>query len=125
MHWVHARTNAVDYHGGKATLVSLMDITRLKELEHIARTREKMASLGHVAAGIAHEIRNPLSGLNIYMSNLEKVCESSDGFEPENKALVGNVIEQMRSASVRSAVVGAPSGVHPQVALSNPLLGPG
>ena len=45
---------------------------RLKELERMVIQQDKMTSLGRVAAGMAHEIRNPLSGLNIALSCLER-----------------------------------------------------
>lgn len=70
--WIQARAANVYYHGSKATLVSMMDITRTKELEHLLAIEDKMSSLGRVAAGIAHEIRNPLSSIYINMTLLEK-----------------------------------------------------
>ena len=43
-------------------------ITQAKKDESLLRIQDKMTSLGHVAAGIAHEIRNPLSGINIFLN---------------------------------------------------------
>ncbi|MCK5783005.1 MAG: GAF domain-containing protein [Desulfobacterales bacterium] len=39
---------------------------------HLALHMEKMSSMGRMAAGIAHEINNPLAGILLYSSNLIK-----------------------------------------------------
>jgi PAS domain S-box-containing protein len=99
--WTSCRTAPVSWHGRDAVLVNMVDLTQLKEMERIALVQEKMASLGHVAAGIAHEIRNPLSGINIYLSALEKVLEESEGLEPEDRETAGTVVDALRGASSR------------------------
>ena len=105
MRWVHATTSPVEYGGKKAVLVSMSDITRLKEMEYQFLVREKMASLGHVAAGIAHEIRNPLSGINIHLSALERALEEADGLDGENREQAAGILRQIQGASRRIEIV--------------------
>ena len=56
-----------DVHGRRGRLfgrmLSLRDETSLKNMEENVRRAEHLASLGEMAAGIAHEIRNPLTSL--------------------------------------------------------------
>jgi len=92
--WVHCRVCKIEHRGSDAVLFNLMDISRAKELEHMLRMKDKMASLGRVAAGIAHEIRNPLSGINIYLKALEKSYREAG--QPEG---VAEIISQLQSAS--------------------------
>jgi two-component system, NtrC family, sensor histidine kinase PilS len=50
--------------GGKAGfLLTFQDVTEIKRLERDARLRQRLAAVGEMAAGIAHEIRNPLASM--------------------------------------------------------------
>ena len=73
MRWLNCKLSPIKYQGKPAQLFTTVDMTRARELERLLMVQEKMVSLGHVAAGIAHEIRNPLSGINIYLRALKKL----------------------------------------------------
>ena len=94
MKWVNCRANLIQYQDKDSILINIVDTTKTKELEHVLGTQEKMASLGRVAAGIAHEIRNPLSGINIYLNTLEKICRKDEGLEQTLE-----IFPQIKSAS--------------------------
>ena len=51
--------------GGNAGLLfAFQDVTDIKKLERDARLRQRLAAVGEMAAGIAHEIRNPLASMS-------------------------------------------------------------
>jgi two-component system, NtrC family, sensor histidine kinase PilS len=45
-------------------ILIFQDLTQIKRLEKAMRRSEKLAAVGQLAAGIAHEIRNPLAGIS-------------------------------------------------------------
>ncbi|MFC1505307.1 ATP-binding protein [Thermodesulfobacteriota bacterium] len=92
--WVYCRASIIDYRQKESILVNMVDMTQVKRLEELLRMQDKMASLGRVTAGIAHEIRNPLSGINIYTNTLEKYIRKG-----ENEEKINNVLQHMQSAS--------------------------
>ena len=94
MKWVYCRARPIDYQGKKTLLVSMMDMSHARELERLVQIQDKMSSLGRVAAGIAHEIRNPLSGVNIYLNTLEKIYG-----RPGREATVREIFQQLYTAS--------------------------
>jgi two-component system sensor histidine kinase AtoS len=53
-------------------IFNLNDITVLKKLEAQIRQTQRLADLGTLAAGMAHEIRNPLSAIKTYVALLPK-----------------------------------------------------
>jgi two-component system, NtrC family, sensor histidine kinase PilS len=48
----------------RGVILTFQDITRLIEMEDQMRRQERLATVGSLAAGIAHEIRNPLASLS-------------------------------------------------------------
>ena len=54
-------------------------IEKTKNLEKRAINSERLAFIGTLAGGLAHEIKNPLSTLNIYIQLLQEELESMTG----------------------------------------------
>lgn len=47
-------------------------LRRMKEMEDRISRAERLSSLGHLAAGVAHEIRNPLNAMSLGLQSLKK-----------------------------------------------------
>lgn len=63
-------TDSLQSYRGRVLLLS--DITELTDLEQSMRENERLAAIGRMAGGVAHEIRNPLSsikGLAFFLRN--------------------------------------------------------
>ncbi len=56
----------------------IMDIPCFREARDFLRIEDRMTSLGRVTAGIVHEIRNPLSGIYIYLKALKNNYSGGD-----------------------------------------------
>ena len=59
--FVNIRISPSDYLGGKALLVTTSDITKRLETEQQLIQASKMATLGEMATGVAHELNQPLT----------------------------------------------------------------
>lgn len=68
--------------GNKITgaVLILRDLTIIKEMEESLRMKDRLAALGEMAAGMAHEIRNPLAAIK---AGIEYLCK---GFNEESKS---------------------------------------
>ncbi|MFB3814578.1 MAG: nitrogen regulation protein NR(II) [Terriglobales bacterium] len=60
------------------------DLTKIRRLEHEVRIRDRMAAIGRMASGIAHEIRNPLAA----MAGSAQMLSECAGLEQDERALL-------------------------------------
>lgn len=62
----------------RGTIISVDDITEKKNEEMKNRRLESLASLTNLAATVAHEIKNPLGSISIYVQLLRKAVDSCE-----------------------------------------------
>jgi two-component system sensor histidine kinase HydH len=55
----------------KGAVAVIHDVTELKKYEEEAKRTERLSALGNLAAGVAHEIRNPLNAISITAQRLK------------------------------------------------------
>ena len=57
---------------------NFQDLTELRRLEHEVVTKQRMAALGRLSAGIAHEIRQPLTAMTGALKELARLAPLDD-----------------------------------------------
>ena len=109
--WLNLHKAAIDQSaaGTSAGLVLLVeDCSETRALEDRLMHSERLASIGRLAAGVAHEIGNPVTGIACLAQNLREEREQ----DAEIAELSGQIIEQTRRISriVQSLVSFAHAG---------------
>ena len=71
------------------------DLTRVEQLEERERLRDRLASLGEMAAGIAHELKNPLAGIEVMAGLLRRQVPASK----DAQSLLADIISEAKLAN--------------------------
>src|SRR6266567_2672070 len=79
----------------EGTLILFQDLPEVKKLERRARFSEQLAAVGELAAGIAHEIRNPLASI----SGSVQVLSSELAIGPAEKRLMEIIVSESQRLS--------------------------
>jgi len=71
------------------------DLTQVEQVEERERLRDRLASLGEMAAGIAHELKNPLAGIEVMAGLLRRQVPDS----PDAQSLLADIISEAKRAN--------------------------
>ncbi len=72
------------------------DLTRVEQLEERERLRDRLAALGEMAAAIAHEVKNPLAGIEVMAGLLKRQLTES----PDAQSILADIIKEAKMANV-------------------------
>lgn len=79
------------------SIIVLQDISSRVQLEEQLQISEKMASIGLLAAGVAHEVNTPLTGISSYTQML---LDNADPDDPDTR-----VLEKIERQTFRAAKI--------------------
>jgi len=108
------KVDFVEYDGRPAMIGIFRDISERKKMEQRVRESERLASIGQLAAAIAHEIRNPLSAIKMNIQILsrnlnlrefdKRRLEIADGEIKRLERIVGDVLDFARPLRMNKAL---------------------
>ncbi|SHN60743.1 ATP-binding protein [Desulfovibrio litoralis] len=90
--------NATD----KTKLVDMLlirDQTKIKDLQNSLQKSEKLAAIGHLSAGVAHEIRNPLSSIKGYATIFYNLFKPQSPEQEAAQAMIKEIERLNRAVS--------------------------
>jgi PAS domain S-box-containing protein len=84
---------------GRSTGVALFfkDLTKVEQLEERERLRDRLVALGEMAAAIAHEVKNPLAGIEVMAGLLKRQASVADS--PDAQSLLNDIISEAKMAN--------------------------
>jgi PAS domain S-box-containing protein len=69
------------------------DVTQLKSLERQVIQAEKLATLGQMAAGVVHELNNPLTSIAVYAAYLMRKAERGQPLDPHDAEKLRRILD--------------------------------
>jgi len=112
-HWELTATFSPQFVEERIVMI-MQDATRIVELEDSLRRGEKLAAMGSLVGGVAHEVRNPLFGVSATLDAMRVSFSESEELQPylaglrsqvdRMTDLMNSLLEYGRSSTVEHAV---------------------
>jgi PAS domain S-box-containing protein len=84
---VNVSVQAIQEEGERiGALVTLRDLDSLESIDTQLQVSERLAAMGRITAGVAHEVKNPLNSMRLWLENLKESL-SSDGDSASRQAV--------------------------------------
>jgi nitrogen-specific signal transduction histidine kinase len=71
--------------------IMFKDLTQVERREEQAQLKERLMALGQMAAGLAHEMRNPLAGIKVTVGLLRKTLTGDPNVDQKLRSIMGDV----------------------------------
>ncbi|MGZ3655740.1 MAG: ATP-binding protein [Bdellovibrionota bacterium] len=84
----------IQYHGQRVHLASVRDVTARREMEQQVRLQDRLASVGLLTSGLAHEIGNPMAVIQMRIGLLARQL-AGNGKAEENVKIIGVQLERI------------------------------
>ena len=95
------------------TMIILHDLTEIKRLQATVQRQEKLAAIGNLAAGVAHEVRNPLSSIKGYATYFASLFE--EGSDRKKAAeVMSSEVERLNRVISELLEIARPSDLRPR-----------
>jgi hypothetical protein len=99
--------HGVDGADAEGSIVVFEDVTSRARLEEQLQISDKMASIGLLAAGVAHEVNTPLTGISSYTQML---LDRADPEDPQTKLLEKIERQTFRAAKIVNGLLNLARG---------------
>lgn len=118
--WLTGSTSVLFGGEGKkmGVLAVFQDITEIKALEERLRQADRLAALGTLSAGLAHEIKNPLSAIKTFVQLLPRKLENPSFMEKFNTTVpreidrINQLVEDLLALTRRKKRVFVPLNIN-------------
>ncbi len=82
-------------------LVTLRDLESLERINRQLQVSERMAAFGRVTAGVAHEVKNPLNSMRLWLENLKENLSPGEALPRQAVAVLDSEINRLDSVVKR------------------------
>ncbi|HET6143809.1 MAG TPA: ATP-binding protein [Candidatus Acidoferrales bacterium] len=98
------------------TLVKFKDLESRERIGTQLQVSERLANLGRITAGVAHEVKNPLNSMRIWLENLKASLPDVDGLPLQAVKVLDSEIDRLDSVVKRFLDFTRPPDMHQEEA---------
>ena len=97
------------------TLVKFKDLESRERIGTQLQVSERLANLGRITAGVAHEVKNPLNSMRIWLENLKASLPDVDGLPLQAVRVLDSEIDRLDNVVKRFLEFTRPPDLHQEL----------